>query len=175
MQPTRFLVIRDDQVRRRVHQLFYEANLDAALGYTADRKDLYKSLKLEGILEAPQNVCVLCEQDSAQGHGLGRQTMPEAAIYSTVCAVQNLWLAARVEGVGVGWVSILDMPRLRTLLNVPDHLVIVAYLCVGYVAQFGAGPELERAGWEIRRSVDECIAIDCCPEAWQVPGTATSV
>jgi len=85
-----------------------------------------------------------------RGHGLGRQTMRETALYSTVCAVQNLWLAARAEGVGVGWVSILDVDELRVTLGIPEEVVPVAYLCLGYVKEFGAQPELELKGWEQR-------------------------
>ncbi|HEX3549237.1 MAG TPA: nitroreductase family protein, partial [Candidatus Elarobacter sp.] len=94
------------------------------------------------------NLCVLCDDDPSRGRGLGRQTMPETARYSTVCAIQNLWLAARVEGLGVGWVSILDQGELRRILALPDRLAVVAYLCVGYVRAFAAEPDLKRAGWE---------------------------
>jgi 5,6-dimethylbenzimidazole synthase len=113
MQPTRFVVIRNRNVRQAVHAAFLEANEQALATYTGERRDQYSCLKLEGILEAPQNLCILSDPQSARGHKLGRQTMPETAIYSTVCAIQNLWLAARVEGVGVGWVSILHPARLR--------------------------------------------------------------
>ena len=93
-------------------------------------------------------MCIVCDTSSERGHRLGRHTVPEAAIYSTVCAIQNLWLAARSEGVGVGWVSILDLDALRTLLQIPDHLLPIAYLCLGYVDAFGNEPELARCGWE---------------------------
>jgi 5,6-dimethylbenzimidazole synthase len=92
--------------------------------------------------------------------------MPEMALYSTVCAVQNLWLAARAEGIGVGWVSILDPARLRSILGVPQHLTLVAYLCVGYVDSFGTQPELERLGWESRRGLAAMLAEDRCSDDW---------
>ena len=166
MQPSRFVIVRDAGVRAAVHQAFAEANRAAAGRYAGEQRELYDGLKLEGLLEAQQHLCVLCDCGSAQGHGLGRQTMPETAPYSTVCAVENLWLAARVEGVGVGWVSILDPERLRAILQVPERLMIVAYLCVGYVDAFGSAPELERVGWEQRRALQSCVAMDHCPAEW---------
>ena len=166
MQPSRFVVVRDVEVRSAVKEAFSLANSAAAERYAGERRELYGALKLEGILEAPQNICVLCDAGSAQGYGLGRQTMPEAAVYSSVCAVQNLWLAARVEGIGVGWVSIVDPVRLREILCVPERLTVVAYLCVGYVAEFGKGPELERAGWESRRGLEGAVSVDRCDADW---------
>jgi 5,6-dimethylbenzimidazole synthase len=160
MQPSRFIIVRDPEVRRAVHNLFEEANIRAAASYNGDRQAQYQGLKLEGILEAPQNLCVLCDLESYRGHGLGRHTMPETALYSTVCAIQNLWLAARSEGVGVGWVSIVDPERLRRLLAVPDHFVMVAYLCLGYVEHFALEPDLERHGWERRLPVESVISYD---------------
>jgi 5,6-dimethylbenzimidazole synthase len=165
MQPSRFIVIRDRAVRQAVHTLFEQSNNTAAATYTGEQQAQYKSLKLEGILEAPQNLCVVCDHDSERGHKLGRHTMQETAVYSTVCAIQNLWLAARAEGVGVGWVSILDPDSLRTVLNIPQHIVPVAYLCLGYVDHFAATPDLERYGWEQRLPLDAVISYDAYKEA----------
>jgi 5,6-dimethylbenzimidazole synthase len=160
MQPTRFVVIRDLIIRQAVHAAFLEANEQALATYTGERRDQYSCLKLEGILEAPQNLCILSDPQSARGHKLGRQTMPETAIYSTVCAIQNLWLAARVEGVGVGWVSILHPVRLREILHIPAAIVPVAYLCLGYVENFASEPELERFGWERRVPLQSVVFYD---------------
>ena len=160
MQPTRFLVVRDTAVRQAVHEAFLRANASACEGYGDQRRELYGGLKLQGLLEAPQHICLVCETESARGHGLGRQTMPETALYSTVCAVQNLWLAARAEGVGVGWVSIFAPDELRDLLAIPAHVTPVAYLCVGYVERFETEPDLERFGWESRLALDELISYD---------------
>lgn len=160
MQPSRFIVIREYAIRKAVHQIFEEANRRALDSYNGERAERYSGLKLEGILEAPQNLCVLCDAGSGRGHGLGRQTMPETAIYSTVCAIQNLWLAARSEGVGVGWVSILDPAELRNLLNIPDHLTLVGYLCLGYVEGFASEPDLERSGWEKRIDLQCVVSYD---------------
>ena len=164
MQPSRFIVIRDLAKRRAVHDIFKEANTKAAAIYEGAQGDQYASLKLEGILEAPQNICIVCDTQNERGHKLGRQTMPETAAYSTVCAVQNLWLAARAEEVGVGWVSILDPIRLRTVLEIPDHILPVAYLCIGYVDQFASQPELERSGWEKRVLLETAVSYDTYSE-----------
>jgi 5,6-dimethylbenzimidazole synthase len=160
MQPSRFVVIRDPAIRQQVHTAFCEANKRALESYTGERREQYAALKLEGILEAPQNLCILSDANSARGHKLGRHTMPETAIYSTVCAIQNLWLAARAEGVGVGWVSILDPARLREILRIPPHIEPVAYLCLGFVESFGISPELERAGWERRIPLSQVVSYE---------------
>ncbi len=160
MQPSRFIVIRAAATRRAVHDLFAEANAEAGETYTGPDRDLYSGLKLEGLLEAPQHVCVVCDAASDRGRRLGRHTMPETALYSTVCAVQNLWLAARAEGVGVGWVSILSPDKLRAALAIPAHLQPVAYLCLGYVDEFASTPDLERHGWERRTPLASVISYD---------------
>jgi 5,6-dimethylbenzimidazole synthase len=168
MQPSRYILIRDLAMRRAVHHAFLEANRQAAATYTGDQREHYAGLKLEGILEAPQNLCVLCDPHSERGHHLGRHSMPETAIYSTVCAIQNLWLAARAEGVGVGWVSILDPARLRRLLRIPEEIVPVGYLCLGYVDRFCDEPDLERYGWESRIPMEQVVSY----ELYRDPGEA---
>lgn len=160
MQPSRFIVVRDLAVRTAIHSIFRDANAEALATYTGEQRERYATLKLEGIREAPQNLCVVCDPTSSRGHKLGRHTIPETAVYSTVCAIQNLWLAARTEGVGVGWVSILDPFRLRSVLNIPDHIIPVAYLCIGYVSHFASGPELERRGWENRIPLEQVVFYD---------------
>jgi 5,6-dimethylbenzimidazole synthase len=150
MQPWEFIVIADVGIRREVRAQFDIANRQAAEAYDGDRRDLYRRLKLEAIVDSAVNVCVTCDPTAARGHGLGRQTMPETAMYSTVCAIQNLWLAARAEGVGVGWISILDSEATRRILAIPPHLVVVGYLCLGYVSAFEVEPELATRGWECR-------------------------
>lgn len=160
MQPSRFLIVRDSSIRQAVHKAFLQANDTALAGYEGGRRAAYAELKLEGLLEAPQHLCVLCDTGSSRGHNLGRHTMPETALYSTVCAVQNLWLAARAEGVGVGWVSIFDLKALCALLSVPAHLSPVAYLCIGYVDSFAGQPDLERFGWETRVAIEDIVSYD---------------
>ena len=160
MQPSRFILVRSLEVRQKVRTAFEEANRAALERYEGEDRERYGALKLEGILEAPQNLCVVCDAESERGRGLGRQTMPETAVYSTVCAIQNLWLAARAEGVGVGWVSIISPDALRSILGIPSHIVPVAYLCLGYVDRFGDEPELERLGWERRCSLESVLFHD---------------
>jgi 5,6-dimethylbenzimidazole synthase len=157
MQPWDFIVIRDRELRRQVQECFVEANRQASGRYSGEQRALYDGLKLAGILEAPVNLCITCDRERSRGSGLGRQTDPATDLYSTVCAVQNLWLAARAESVGVGWVSILDFDRLRNVLRIPERMVPVAYLCVGYVSEFPACPDLESKGWEQRESLARLI------------------
>jgi 5,6-dimethylbenzimidazole synthase len=160
MQPWDFIVIRDPVLRERVHCNFTKASRLAAEQYDGEQRKLYDNLKLAGILEAPVNLCITCDPQRPRGGGLGRQTDPSVALYSTVCAVQNLWLAARAESLGVGWVSILDFDALKAEFNIPPGLTVVAYLCLGYVSEFGAQPELEERGWESRANLDDLIHYD---------------
>jgi 5,6-dimethylbenzimidazole synthase len=160
MQPWDFIIIQDQAVRQAVYACFLEANRSAAERYTGEQRALYDGLKLQGICEAPLNLCVTCDHTREKGAGLGRQTDPATDLYSTVCAVQNLWLAARAESLGVGWVSILDFDRFRGVLSIPPHITPVAYLCIGYVSEFPAAPELETAGWETREALEQLIHFD---------------
>lgn len=155
-QPWRFLLIRSLETRRAVRRLFDEANAKAREAFTGTRQTLYDSLKLEGILEAPLNLCVLCDRRS-QEPILGAHSMPETAALSSCLAIQNLWLAARAEGVGVGWVSVLDREALSSLLELPERVEIVAYLCVGYPEAFLEQPLLEQVGWQARLPLDEVV------------------
>jgi 5,6-dimethylbenzimidazole synthase len=160
MQPWDFIVIRDEAIRRLVHDCFVSANREAAERYEGERRALYDGLKLAGILAAPVNLCITCDRGRTLGNGLGRQTDPATDLYSTACAVQNLWLAARAESLGVGWVSILDFQRLKALLGIPESVVPVAYLCVGYVSEFPEQPVLELTGWERRQNLAGLIHFD---------------
>ena len=172
MQPWRFIVVRDLAVRQRVHEIFLKANEQAMANYEGEQQQNYAGMKLEGILEAPQNLCIVCDSQSNQGHQLGRRTMPETAIYSAVCAVQNLWLAARAEGIGVGWVSILEPHSLRSTLKIPEQITPVAYLCLGYVDAFSKEPDLERAGWEKRTPLKSVLSFDEYNSDWGEGGLA---
>jgi 5,6-dimethylbenzimidazole synthase len=147
MQPWDFVLIRDHELRQQVHAAFHRANAEALERFEGQRRQLYASLKLEGILEAPLNVCVTCDRERFGPVVLGRTCQPDMDLYSAVCAVQNLWLAARAEGIGVGWVSILHADELGRLLGLPPRVVPVAYLCVGYADEFPPEPELQTVGW----------------------------
>jgi 5,6-dimethylbenzimidazole synthase len=166
MQPWRFILIRAIETRRAIYNIFLQSNRDALETYEGDRAKKYASLKLEGILEAPQNLCIVCNPECERGHRLGRHSMPETALYSAVCAVQNLWIAARAEGVGVGWVSILDKQALQNVLHIPANIVPVAYLCLGYVNCFSAVPDLERAGWEYRIPLVQVLGFERYDPRW---------
>ncbi len=160
MQPWNFIVVRDQGVKAHVKQAFVEENARAARRYRGQRRMLYDSLKLEGILEAPINLCVTCDRSRLGPHVLGRNSIPETDLFSTCCAIQNLWLAACAEGLGVGWVSILQLNRLRSLLGIPRQVVPVAYLCVGYPQMLLSRPELELVGWAPRLPLGELIFDD---------------
>ncbi len=157
MQPWDFVVVRDQATRRAMKDLFCAANEQAATRYQGSRQALYRSLKLEGIREAPVAVCVTCTRQRGGKHVLGRATVPETDVYSTCCAIQNLWLAARAEGIGVGWVSILNYEALKTLLGIPKPVKVVALLCLGYVTAFESEPDLARAGWRKRLPVEHLV------------------
>jgi 5,6-dimethylbenzimidazole synthase len=157
MQPWDFIVIRDESIRNEVRENFEKANQQAAAIYEGEKRILYDSLKLAAIVESPLNLCVTCDHRRRKGAGLGRQSNPSTDLYSTVCAVQNLWLAARAESLGVGWVSILDTEILKATLQIPPEVTPVAYLCIGYVSEFGARPELEKRGWEHRETLANLI------------------
>ena len=157
MQPWNFIVIRDAATKARVKALFEVQNELAVANYAGARADLYRSLKLEGIEEAPINLCVTCDRTRSGPHVLGRNTVTDTDVYSTCCAIQNLWLAARVEGVGVGWVSILDYDDLRPIFGIPETVLPVAYLCVGYPRAFLGEPELQRRGWATQLPMNQII------------------
>jgi len=157
MQPWNFLVVRDPQRRERAWEIFNNANQEAAEMFSGDRKQSYQSLKLEGIRKAPVNLIVTCDRNRGGPVILGRTHNKQMDIYSAVCAVQNLWLAARAEGIGVGWVSIFEDASMRTLFGIPDDIEIIAYLCIGYVDTLYNEPELAAKGWRQRLKLEELI------------------
>lgn len=157
MQPWNFILIRDPSTKSLVKDAFREARHKEAEQFFGARKELYLSLKLEGIEESPLNLCVTCDSTRHGPAVLGRSLIPETDIYSTCCAIQNLWLAARIEGLGVGWVSILSRERLKEILHIPPHVTPVAYLCMGYPKRFEPMPELEKVGWLKRLPLKEII------------------
>ncbi|MDO6515166.1 5,6-dimethylbenzimidazole synthase [Neptuniibacter sp. 2_MG-2023] len=159
-QPWNFILIRDPQKRQKIYEAFVSANDEAAQMFEGERRNKYQSLKLQGILDTPLNVCITCDRERGGPVVLGKTHQVEMDLYSTVCAVQNFWLAARAENVGVGWVSIIEKETLSELLNLPDSVVPVAYLCVGYVSEFLKKPELELAEWEKRTQLKEMIFTD---------------
>lgn len=156
-QPWRFVLVEDAARRQKVIANFERANKDALSDYSGEQAKLYASLKLAGLKEAPVHLAVFCDEATLQGHGLGRRTMPEMLDYSAVMAVYGFWLAARAAGLGAGWVSIFEPEALTRDLEVEADWKLVAYLCVGWPEEEQATPELERAGWEHRRKVEDHI------------------
>lgn len=166
MQPWDFVVVRSPERKTEVYELFRRANERAATRWEGDRRARYAALKLQGILDAPLCVCVTCDTRRGGPHVLGRDTIRETDVYSTCLAVQNLWLAARAEGVGVGWVSIVDNADLSAALRLPAGVVPVAFLCVGYPVEFPATPMLEATGWRARTDLAELVRF----EDWEGDG-----
>jgi 5,6-dimethylbenzimidazole synthase len=160
MQPWDFVLVRDHALRERIHADFTAANAEAAQRFPGERGESYRGFKLEGILGAPMGICVTCDRTRHGPAVIGRTHMPEMDLYSAVCAVQNLWLAARAENLGVGWVSILHPARLREILGIPQAIVPIAYLCIGPVSRFHPRPELESAGWLPREAIAERVHYD---------------
>lgn len=166
-QPWNFILIKEFETRMLVKNSFIrerEKSISLLNGAT-ERQKLYLSLKLEGILESSINICVTYDPKRFGPFVIGRTSISETGVYSVCCAIQNLWLAARVEGIGIGWVSILSVPDLKKILCLPDHVVPIAYLCVGYVSDFYSNPDLERAGWLDRMALSDVIHY----EKWNRP------
>ncbi len=153
-QPWNFIVVRDQNLRQKVYEAFLRAHEKEKSMFEGDKAEQYGALKLEGILDSALNLCITCDRNRFGPIVLGRTAQPDMDLYSAVCAVQNLWLAARCEGIGVGWVSIIKPEELAGLLNLPDGVVPVAYLCLGQTDKFSFEPELKTKGWlpEIPRS-----------------------
>ncbi len=167
MQPWDFVVIDDRTIREAVKREFERENARAGRNYQGRDAALYSSLKLEGILESTVNICVTCDRTRGGPHVLGRNSAIETDLFSVCLAIQNLWLAARAEGIGVGWVSILDPNHLSTLLSLPTHVVPVAYLCLGHVSGFPVSPELEAKGWRRRIPLRDLVHRN----SWETPFT----
>ncbi|WP_435844183.1 nicotinate-nucleotide--dimethylbenzimidazole phosphoribosyltransferase [Streptomyces goshikiensis] len=150
-QPWDFVVIRSAETRRTMHELAQRQREAYAKSLPKGRAKQFKELKIEAILDTPVNIVVTADPTRGGRHTLGRHTQPQMAPYSSALAVENLWLAARAEGLGVGWVSFFDEREMVRELGLPEHLEVVAYLCVGYVDEFPEEPELAQAGWSKRR------------------------
>ena len=150
-QPWDFIVLRERAIREQVHALARRQQELFAARLPGPRARAFRELKVEAILDTPVNIVVTCDPTRGGRNVLGRHAQPQVAAYSTACAVQNLWLAARAEGLGVGWVSFFAEGELAETLGLPGHLEVVAYLCVGYVTEFPPAPELVLTGWAQRR------------------------
>ncbi len=149
-QPWRFVLVDNAYRRNAVRASFERCNAAALQGLQGERASLYARLKLAGLDDAPCQFAVFADHAAGQGHGLGRMTMPLTVDYSAVMAVHTLWLAARAEGIGLGWVSILEPEIVVAVLDVPPAWAFVGYFCLGYPVEDDNAPALERAGWEHR-------------------------
>jgi 5,6-dimethylbenzimidazole synthase len=156
-QPWRFVLVGAPERRVAIRADFARCNATALAAQTPDRAALYARLKLAGLDDAPRHLAVFTDPGTDQGSGLGRLTMPEMIQYSAVAAVHTLWLAARVEGIGMGWVSILDPEAVRAILDVPPSWRLIGYFCLGYPAAEDDTPVLQREGWEARRPADDFV------------------
>jgi len=156
-QPWRFVLVDAPERRAAIARNFAECNAAALAAQAPDRAARYARLKLAGLDDAPTHLAVFADPDTEQGHGLGRLTMPEMIDYSAVAAVHTLWLAARAEGIGMGWVSILDPRAMCATLDVPAAWRLIGYFCLGNPAAEDELPELERQGWEARRAPDAFV------------------
>lgn len=160
MQPWNFIIVEDESLKAKVKEAFERERNEAAMLFDGEKRGRYLSFKLEGILEAPVNLVVTSDPTRFGPQVIGRHSMPETDVYSTCCAIQNLWLAARAENIGVGWVSILKREELYSIFQIPHDVTIVAYLCLGYVSHFPERPDLERVGWGKRVPLEDLVYFD---------------
>lgn len=164
MQPWDFVLVTEQATKQAIKQGFDLANAESAAQFSEDKRATYQNIKLEGIVESPLGICVTCDRQRNGPVVIGRTIKPEMDLYSTVCAIQNMWLAARAENIGLGWVSIIHDQVLRDALAIPDHIDIIGYLCLGYVSKFKSKPELEEFGWLPRENLERLIH----KEKWSV-------
>src|SRR5215475_14145662 len=156
-QPWRFVLVESASRRQAVRENFAAANAEALAAYHGEQAALYARLKLAGLETAPAHLAVFTEPDPQQGAMLGRRTMPETVAYSAVTAINTLWLTARAEGIGMGWVSILDPETVNRDLDVPAHWRFIGYFCIGYPAEDQDVPELEQRCWDKRAQAASMI------------------
>jgi 5,6-dimethylbenzimidazole synthase len=156
-QPWLFVIVDDLTRRHAIADVFRDCNAEALASYSGNRAAHYAKLKLAAIEEAPAQLTAFADPTTRTGHGLGRQTMPEMIEYSVVAGVHTMWLAARTEGIGLGWISILDPARMAKVVNVPADWRLIGHLCLGYPEWEAESPELERAEWQYRTAPCEVI------------------
>ena len=156
-QPWNFILIKNKETRKQVKDSFDRERIHASTLIEDPKRSKYLSLRLEAILDCAVNVCITYDPTKFGSFVIGRSSIPETGIYSVCCSIQNLWLAARAEGIGVGWVSILSNDDLRRVLKIPDHVVPVAYLCLGHVSDFAEKPDLETSGWLPRLGLKDVV------------------
>ncbi len=151
-EPWRIVRVTSPELRQKSIENYQTANATALDGYDGEKAAMYSGLKLSGMSEAPEHIAIFCDGSTTKGSDLGATTMPEMRRYSVVGAINLMWLHARSHGLGMGWVSILDAPKLCTDLDIPQDWSLIAYLCIGWPEANSTTPELETAGWETRRA-----------------------
>jgi len=156
-QPWNFILIKDIEARKKIKSSFDAERKRSSELVEDPKRSKYLSFKLEGILDSAVNICVTYDPSKFGPFVIGKSSIPETGIYSVCCAIQNLWLAARAEGIGVGWVSILSNDDLKKVLEIPEHVISVAYLCLGYVSEFAQKPDLETSGWLSRLDLKDVV------------------
>ncbi|WP_170754993.1 5,6-dimethylbenzimidazole synthase [Ruegeria lacuscaerulensis] len=156
-EPWRVIRVESQAARDAALRNFQTANAQALEGYSGEKAQLYSRLKLSGMQEAPVQLAVFCDDATDKGQGLGADTMPEMRRYSVVSAITLFWLALRAEGLGLGWVSILDPDQMARDLDVPEDWRLIGYFCVGLPETQSDTPELEQVGWEYR---DDSLPIE---------------
>ncbi|KAG2475619.1 MAG: 5,6-dimethylbenzimidazole synthase [Nitrosopumilales archaeon] len=156
-QPWNFILIKDITTRKKIKESFDKEKERSSHIVQEPKKSKYLSLKLEGILDSALNICVTYDPSKFGPFVIGRSSIPETGIYSVCCAIQNLWLAARTEKVGMGWVSILSNEVLKQVLDIPEHVLPIAYLCLGHVSKFADKPDLQTLGWLPRLDLKDVV------------------
>ena len=149
-EPWRIVRVISPELRQKSIENYQTANATALEGYDGEKAAMYSGLKLSGMSEAPEHIAIFCDDSTTKGSGLGATTMPEMRRYSVVGAINLMWIHARAHGLGMGWVSILDAPKLCADLDIPQDWSLIAYLCIGWPEANSTTPELETAGWETR-------------------------
>ncbi len=156
-QPWNFILIKDYETRNKIKESFEIERKRSSKLVDEPKRSKYLSFKLEGILDSPVNVCVTYDPSRFGPFVIGKSSIPDTGLYSVCCAIQNLWLAARTEGIGLGWVSILSNEILKKQLQLPEHILPIAYLCLGRVNEFAKKPDLETAGWLDRLELKDVV------------------
>jgi len=156
-QPWNFILIKDTETRKKIKDSFDDERKHSSNLVDEPKRSKYLSLKLEGILDSAVNICVTYDPSKFGPFVIGRTSIPETGIYSVCCAIQNLWLAARTEGIGLGWVSILSNDDLKKILGIPEHIIPIAFLCLGHVSEFAQKPDLETVGWLPRLDLKDVV------------------
>ncbi|EZQ11369.1 MULTISPECIES: 5,6-dimethylbenzimidazole synthase [Acidianus] len=159
-QPWNFILIYSEDTRRRILEEVMRQREVFKNKLEGERKELFSNIKIEGILDTPLNIAITCDPSRFGPNVLGRHTMPETCEFSTVLGIENMWLAARSEGIGIGWVSFMDKETIKRILGIPENVKLIAYLCIGYVTSFPEKPELEEKGWGNRLRLSDLVYVD---------------